>query len=87
MKKAIDGLVLRELKAGENEIKIKLLGSFRNMFGPSHLLDYDPTSTSRLTWYEDYKNTDFTEYDKGNLTNSFQLIPYGLGDFKLTFRY
>lgn len=67
----------------EIEISIRLLGSFRNMFGPSHLLDYDPTECSRLTWYEDYKNTDCTEYDKGYLTNSFQLAPYGIGSLSL----
>ena len=71
------------LHAGENEIVIKLLGSFRNMFGPSHLLDYDPAECSRLTWYEDYESTDCTEYDKGSLTNSFQLAPYGIGDASL----
>ena len=71
------------LHAGDNEVKIKLLGSFRNMFGPSHFLDYDPTGCSRVTWYEDYENTDCTEYDKGSLTNSFQLVPYGIGDVSL----
>ncbi|MBQ1956875.1 MAG: hypothetical protein II365_03790, partial [Clostridia bacterium] len=34
------------LRVGENEIKTKLLGSFRNMFGPSHFLDYDPAGCS-----------------------------------------
>ena len=73
----------KDLSPGENEIKIRLLGSFRNMFGPSHLLDYDPSECSRVLWYEDYENTDCTEYDTGNLTNSFQLIPYGIGAVSL----
>ena len=71
------------LHAGDNEVKIKLLGSFRNMFGPSHFIDYDPTGCSRFTWHGDYENTDCTEYDKGSLTNSFQLVPYGIGDVSL----
>ena len=73
------------LQEGENEMTIKLLGSFRNMFGPSHMLGYDPSFCSRLTWYKDYEYTDCTAYDKGYLTNSFQLIPYGISDIELEF--
>lgn len=71
------------LRVGENEVEIRLLGSFRNMFGPSHLLGYDATECARPVWYDSYKSTDCTEYDVGTLTNSFQLAPYGLGDFSL----
>ena len=73
------------LTVGENKVEIRLLGSFRNMFGPSHLLTYDATECARPVWYEDYKHTDCTEYDIGYLTNSFLLSPFGLGDFKLEF--
>lgn len=78
----IDPSLLHE---GENEISLKLLGTFRNMFGPSHVLDYDTSFCSRLTWHRDFEHTDCTEYDKGGLTNSFQLIPYGIGDISLQF--
>jgi len=71
------------LREGENELEIRLLGSFRNMFGPSHLLGYDATECARPVWYQDYKNTDCTEYDVDTLTNSFLLVPYGLGEFSL----
>ena len=75
-----------KLIAGQdNEIKVRLFGTFRNMFGPSHFVDYDPSGCNRATWYEDFEYSDCTEYDIGNLTNSFQLIPYGVGDFSLEF--
>ena len=64
----------------ENEIKIRLIGSFRNMFGPSHMLDFDPTGYSRTTWHYDFENSECTEYDTDCTTNSFQLVPLGLGD-------
>ncbi len=67
----------------DNEIKIRLFGTFRNMIGPSHLTDYDPSNCNKTTWYADFEYSDYTEYDVENLTNSFQLIPYGAGDFSL----
>lgn len=72
-----------KLITGDNEIKICLFGTFRNMFGPSHLAEYDAASCGRATWYEDFENSDCTGYDTGILTNSFLLIPYGAGDFSL----
>ncbi|MBR7112132.1 MAG: hypothetical protein IKC75_04335 [Clostridia bacterium] len=70
-----------KLKTGaENEIKIRLIGTFRNMFGPSHMLDFDPTGCSRTTWHYDFENSECTEYDTEFTTNSFQLVPLGLGD-------
>ncbi|MBQ8357515.1 MAG: hypothetical protein IJX39_06865 [Clostridia bacterium] len=69
----------------DNEIKVCLYGTFRNMFGPSHFVDDDPSGCSRSTWYEDFDHSDRTEYDAENHTNSFQLIPYGAGDFSLDF--
>lgn len=69
-----------KLLAGENEIKIRLVGTFRNMFGPSHMLDFDPTGCSRTTWHFDFENSECTEYDTEFTTNSFQLVPLGLGD-------
>lgn len=68
---------------GDNEIKVRLFGTFRNMFGPSHLAEYDACSCGRATWYEDFEHNDCTEYDVGILTNSFLLAPYGAGDFSL----
>ena len=73
-------LPVGKLLAGENEIKIRLVGTFRNMFGPSHMLDFDPTGCSRTTWHFDFENSECTEYDTESTTNSFQLVPLGLGD-------
>ena len=70
-------------KSGENEIQVRLLGTFRNMLGYSHFVECDPSGCSRITWYFGYEFTDCTEYDTGNLTNSLQLTPYGLGSFSL----
>ncbi|MBQ3553190.1 MAG: hypothetical protein IJA08_00685 [Clostridia bacterium] len=67
----------------ENEIKVRLVGTFRNMFGPSHVADCDPSNCSRASWYESFEHSDCTEYDVENLTNSFQLIPYGIGELSL----
>ena len=64
----------------ENEIKIRLVGSFRNMFGPSHMLDFDPAGCSRTTWHYDFENSECTEYDTDVTTNSFQLTALGVGD-------
>ncbi len=68
---------------GQNEIKVRLLGSFRNMFGPSHFVDFDPSGCNRWTWHYDFEHTDYTEYDTKYLTNSFQLVPYGIGNISL----
>ena len=76
-----------DLVAGQNEIKVRLLGSFRNMFGPSHLVDFDPSGCSRWTWHFDFEHTDVTEYDTENLTNSFQLVPYGISKLGVELYY
>ena len=73
-------LPTERLLSGDNEIKIRLLGTFRNMYGPSHMLDFDPTGCSRTTWHFDFENSECTEYDTEFTTNSFQLVPLGLGD-------
>ncbi len=68
---------------GDNEIKVCLYSTFRNMFGPSHFVDYDPSSCSRATWCENFEHSECTEYDTGNHTNSFNLYPFGIGNFSL----
>ena len=72
-----------KLHSGVNEIKLRLVGTFRNMFGPSHMLDRDPTGCSRTTWHYDFESSECTEYDTEFTTNSFQLVPLGLGDLAL----
>lgn len=76
-----------QLVMGKNEIKVRLLGSFRNMFGPSHFVDFDPSGCDRWTWHHDFEYTDVTEYDTENLTNSFQLVPYGIGKLSVELYY
>jgi len=73
------------LKEGENEISVRLYNTPRNMIGPSHFEGQDVQGCSRNTWIDGYNNTDFTEYDVGTLTNSFQLTPYGIGGMTLEF--
>lgn len=67
----------------DNEITVRLYGTFRNMFGPSHFVNDEPSNCSSGTWYENFEHSDRTEYDVDNHTNSFQLSPYGAGDFSL----
>lgn len=74
------------LKEGENEISVRLYNMPRNMIGPSHFEGQDVQGCSRNTWMDGYNNTDFTEYDVGTLTNSFQLTPYGIGGITLEFQ-
>ena len=71
------------LMPGENTIVIRLYGTFRNMFGPSHIEGVDPSGCFRNMWWMDIERSDCTEYDSGNLTNSFQLAPFGIGDITL----
>lgn len=78
--------VKRALTTGENRIEIRLYGTFRNMFGPSHLEGADPSGCHRDLWWLDFNRSDCTEYDSGTLTNSFQLTPFGIGDLSLEVR-
>ena len=71
------------IKEGENLIEVELCGTFRNMFGPSHYEGADVSGCNRDIWYDAMAHVHCTEYDSGTLTNSFQLIPYGLGDFSV----
>ena len=72
------------LKEGcENKLKIRLLGTFRNTFGPSHFLDYDYSGSSKWTWLLGIENCDITNFDTENLTYSFQLAPYGIQNVSL----
>jgi hypothetical protein len=70
---------------GDNEIRFRLSGTFRNMFGPSHVADLDPANCGKAMWIRDFDFTDYTEYDIGILTNSFLLTPYGIGEISLEF--
>lgn len=69
----------------DNEIRFRLSGTFRNMFGPSHVADLDPANCGKVMWIRDFDFSDHTEYDIGILTNSFQLAPYGIGEISLEF--
>lgn len=71
------------LITGENKIEIRLYGTFRNMFGPSHIEGVDPSGCFRNMWWMDMEHSECTEYDSGSLTNSFQLAPLGIGDITL----
>lgn len=71
------------LAAGHNDIEVRLYGTFRNMIGPSHVEGMDPSGCNRDMWILDFDCTECTEYDSKTLTNSFQLVPYGLGDFSI----
>ncbi len=67
----------------DNEIKIRLLGTFRNMLGPSHVPDFDPCNCNKKTWYEHYDHAENTKHDIEKLASNFRLIPYGIGHFCL----
>ena len=66
---------------GHNNIEVHLYGTFRNMIGPSHVEGMDPCGCNRDMWILDFDCTECTEYDNQTLTNSFQLVPYGIGNF------
>ena len=72
------------LKLGENHIEIKLYGTFRNMIGPSHFECGDLSGLSRDTWKFPVSYTAENEYYHKywypEATNSFTLVPYGIGD-------
>ncbi|MBR6747611.1 MAG: hypothetical protein IKM07_01630, partial [Clostridia bacterium] len=71
------------LQAGRNTIRVRLLGTLRNMIGLSHVEGVDTTGSSRAKWVMEMENAAYTEYDTGRITPSFQQTPLGLGDFSL----
>lgn len=71
----------------DNEIRLRLLGTFRNMFGPSHMVDHEVSDGNKGSWCEDFEQNELAEYDIGHITDSFQLIPYGVGELSLELHY
>ena len=62
------------LKRGANEIRIKLVGTLRNIFGPLHHIDGDPICINPDTFS-----------DEIHWTNEYILRPFGVKRIKLAF--
>jgi hypothetical protein len=71
------------LNEKENQVKILLYGTFRNMLGPSHVLSHEPSGVHRDVYFEPLENSVFTQIDVGDFTSSFHLTPYGISNLKL----
>lgn len=61
------------------------LYTLRNAIGPSHMRNMDVGSSSKVAWLGKTEDFEKTEYDSLIWTNSFENVPYGLGNISLHF--
>ena len=73
------------LQAGENNIKIVLKSSLRNLFGPHHV-SVDPEPRSVGTYHFEFRGCWENGKDAGHYTHQYNSVPFGLDSIKLIAR-
>lgn len=69
-------------KAGQNTLRLRLLGTWRNMMGPSHVKDFEVCTCSPASWQIPVRDA------KGNdlFTRDYRLTPFGISDVSIIYQ-